>query len=86
MIYFYKVMDLHGREIGYVNSHALRYYNDKTDLMLNCLEDAAQYVFVNDAYYRIPWLHQESLKMQGKFTNAQMFIVSQDEYEKAIQK
>lgn len=81
MIYFYKVIDLHGQEIGCVDSHSLRYYNDKVGLMLNCLEDVAQYVVVDNTYYRIPWLHQESIKMKGKFTNAQMCIISKEEYE-----
>jgi hypothetical protein len=80
-MYYYKVLDLQGQEIGLINSYSLLYYNETSQLMLNCFEDQAQYVCINNTIYRVPWLHNESAAMKGKYPTAHMRIIEQEEYE-----
>lgn len=84
IIYYYKVLDLNDNLIGYANSYSLRYYNEISKIILNCTEKLGQYVCVNDIFYRVKWLQKESLELEGKYPEAKMFLVSKEEYEKAI--
>ena len=81
-MYYYKILDLQGQEIGLVNSCSLLYYNEVSQIMLNCFEDKAQYVCINNIIYRIPWLNKESMEMKNKYPKAQMRIIEKEEYEK----
>ena len=82
MIYYYKVSDLNDQMLGCVTSHSLRHYNEGVNRILTCKEDLGQYIYFNDAYYRIPWLHRESDKVNYNFPQLQMEIITQEEYEK----
>lgn len=81
MIYFYKVLDLEDKPLGIVTSHALRYYNERNNRMLCCLESLAQYICVNDSFYRVNMLNPECEKMKGIYPEAQIIRVSKEEYE-----
>lgn len=82
---YYKILDLNNNFLGYVNSYALRYYYEPAKMMLNCVEDLGQYIYFNNSFYRVRWLHKESEEMKGKYPEVYMFSVPEEEYKNYIQ-
>lgn len=82
MIYYYKVTDLKGNLIGIVNSYALRYYSERNHRMLCCDESLAQYICVNDSFYRVQMFYDESPSMIGIYPEAYVELTTKEEYEK----
>lgn len=82
MVYYYKVMNLKGETIGIVNSYALRCYNERNNRILCCNESLAQYICVNDSLYRVAMFSNEHPLMKGKYPEAYVDLVTEEEYQK----
>lgn len=83
-MFYYKVLDNYNNLLGVISSLGLRYYNEKSKKILCCLEDLAQYVAINEKYYRTDWFNQEPIILKGKYPHVQLNITSEEEYLKYI--
>ena len=81
-MYYYKVFDLNDKMLGVCSSLDLYYYSEKTNRFVHEFESLAQYVCVNDSFYRVEAMNDENLSQRGKYPIAYMNIITQDEYEK----
>lgn len=81
MIY-YNIYDLNNNLMGVISALGLRYYNPFTKRMLCCdSHKKAQYVFLNNQYYRPDRLVAEHPDMIGTFPNVKISFSTEDDFK-----
>lgn len=81
-MFYYKVYDLQENFLGIVSSLDLRYYNQNNKRMLCCQENLAQYLYLNEIFYRVEMFNEESPDMIGKYPEALILRTTKEEYSK----
>lgn len=81
-MFYYKIYNLQGKFLGIATSLDLRYYHPKGKRILCCKEKLAQYICLNDIFYRVQTFNTESPNMVGKFPEAFAERTTKEEYQK----
>ena len=79
-MHFYKISTLGEQLLGAVSSNDLRYYNERKHRIFCCDERQAQYVYLNDKFYRPGWFNTESKEIEGTYEEVLCQPISEDEY------
>lgn len=79
-MFYYKVLDLNEEVMGAITSFDLRYFNDEVKRMLCCNEKLAQYIYLNDSFYRVESFNNELPYMQNKYPEVLVRTISEEEY------
>ena len=79
-MFYYKVLDLNEGVMGAITSFDLRYFNDEVKRMLCCNEKLAQYIYLNDSFYRVESFNNELPYMQNKYPEVLVRTISEEEY------
>ena len=79
-MFYYKVLDLNEGVMGAITSFDLRYFNDEVKRMLCCNEKLAQYIYLNDSFYRVESFNNELPYMQNKYPEVLVRTISEKEY------
>lgn len=79
-MFYYKVLDLNEEVMGTITSFDLRYFNDEVKRMLCCNEKLAQYIYLNDSFYRVESFNNELPYMQNKYPEVLVRTISEEEY------
>ena len=66
--------------MGAITSFDLRYFNDEVKRMLCCNEKLAQYIYLNDSFYRVESFNNELPYMQNKYPEVLVRTISEEEY------
>ena len=77
---YYKISSLEGQLLGAASSNDLRYYNERKHRILCCDEKLAQYIYLDDKYYRPGWFNTESAEIRGMYAKVKCEIITYDEY------
>lgn len=86
MIFYYNVFDLKENFLGVITSLDFRYYSEESKRILCCEEQKSQYIYLNNAFYRVEMLNDESKNKSFLFEKAILERTTKEEYEKYIQK
>ena len=79
-MFYYKVLNLNEEVMGAITSFDLRYFNDEVKRMLCCNEKLAQYIYLNDSFYRVESFNNELPYMQNKYPEVLVRTISEEEY------
>ena len=79
-MFYYKVLNLNEEGMGAITSFDLRYFNDEVKRMLCCNEKLAQYIYLNDSFYRVESFNNELPYMQNKYPEVLVRTISEEEY------
>lgn len=79
-MFYYKVLNLNEEVMGAITSLDLRYFNDEVKRMLCCNEKLAQYIYLNDSFYRVESFNNELPYMQNKYPEVLVRTISEEEY------
>lgn len=79
-MFYYKVLNLDEEVMGVITSFDLRYFNDEVKRMLCCNEKLAQYIYLNDSFYRVESFNNELPYMQNKYPEVLVRTISEEEY------
>ena len=82
-LYYYKIVDINENIIGYITSLGFRYYNEKSNKILCCTENLAQYVMINNDLYRTYTFNNIENNYPIKYKEVAALLISKEEYEKA---
>ena len=86
MIFYYNVFDLEKNFLGVITSLDFRYYSEESKRILCCEEKESQYIILNDVFYRVEMLNNESKNIKFPFEKALIEKATKEEYEEYIQK
>lgn len=79
-MFYYKVLNLNEEVMGAITSFDLRYFNDEVKRMLCCNEKLAQYIYLNDSFYRVESFNNELPYMQNTYPEVLVRTISEEEY------
>lgn len=77
---YYKISTLEEQLLGAVSSNDLRYYNERKHRIFCCDEHQAQYVYLNDQFYRPGWFNTESKEIEGSYEEVLCEPITLEEY------
>lgn len=73
-----------GEEVGFISIDDFRFYHPRRKRMFMTSQlKEAQYIIFEGEYYRVPWLNEEAAEIKGKYSEVNLVLISQEEYEKA---
>lgn len=83
-MFYYKILDEDGNFLNIASSSNLRYYVKGN--MCACMEEKAQYIYLDGQYYRVCWLNPEPSEIKGTIPLIGMAPIDKDEYLKIKEK
>ena len=81
-MFYYKVFDLEENFLGIITSFDFRMIHTKNKRMLCCNEKQAQYIYLNDSFYRAIILNTELPEFKNTFPEVVLEQTTQEEFEK----
>lgn len=79
-MFYYKVLNLNKEVMGVITSFDLRYFNDEVQRMLCCDEKLAQYIYLNDSFYRVETFNNELPYMEYTYPEVLARTITEQEY------
>lgn len=79
-MFYYKVLNLNEEVMGAITSFDLRYFNDEVKRMLCCDEKLAQYIYLNDLFYRVETFNDELPYMEHTYPEVLVRTITEQEY------
>lgn len=79
---YYKIFDLNNNLLGIITSFDFRMIHPKNKKMLCCKEKEAQYIYLNDSFYRAGLLNTELPDMKNKYPEVLIEKATKEEFEK----
>lgn len=83
---YYKVFDLNYNPLGIITSNSFRMIHPQTKRMLCCQEREAQYLYLNNSFYRAEILNTELPDMKNKYPEVYLRQISEEEYKNELEK
>lgn len=81
-MFYYKVFDLENNFLGMITSLNFRMIHPKNKRMLCCKEEEAQYLYLNDSFYRAGILNTELPGYEDIYPEVLIELASKEEFEK----